>query len=75
MPLAKHFIEKYCIEASKQIDSVSDECISLLINYDWPGNVRELEKAIERAIAVCKDHQIIPEHLPSKIKGHKGGNQ
>jgi DNA-binding NtrC family response regulator len=32
--------------------------------YDWPGNVRELENAVERAVVVAKERQILPEHLP-----------
>jgi DNA-binding NtrC family response regulator len=32
--------------------------------YDWPGNIRELENAIERAVVVGKQREILPEDLP-----------
>ena len=35
-----------------------------LMLYDWPGNVRELENAIERAVVVGKERQMLPEDLP-----------
>jgi DNA-binding NtrC family response regulator len=32
--------------------------------YDWPGNIRELENAIERAVVVGKQREILAEDLP-----------
>jgi transcriptional regulator of acetoin/glycerol metabolism len=32
--------------------------------YDWPGNIRELENAIERAVVVGRQREILPENLP-----------
>ncbi len=38
-----------------------------LRTHDWPGNVRELLHVIERAIVVCENDEIRPEHLPASI--------
>ncbi|MCS6886031.1 MAG: sigma-54 dependent transcriptional regulator [Acidobacteriota bacterium] len=65
--LAEHFLKKFAASAGKQIDSVSEEAMRYLENYDWPGNVRELENAIERAVAFEQSRQIQPERLPETI--------
>ena len=36
---------------------------ALLLQYPWPGNVRELENVMRRAMVLCTDHHISPEHL------------
>ncbi len=38
-----------------------------MIKFNWPGNVRELENTIERAIILCGDGSILPEHLAIRI--------
>jgi transcriptional regulator with PAS, ATPase and Fis domain len=42
---------------------ISAEVYGLLRAYDWPGNIRELENVLERAMAVCIDETIMPEHI------------
>src|SRR4029453_4850740 len=34
-----------------------------LRGHDWPGNVRELRNVLERALIMCEDGQVGPEHL------------
>ncbi|SPE39246.1 Transcriptional regulator, NifA subfamily, Fis Family [Candidatus Sulfopaludibacter sp. SbA3] len=36
----------------KRIDSVAEETLQRLINYDWPGNVRELQNVLARAVVL-----------------------
>jgi len=62
--LAEHFLQRFSQETNKPIDKISRTAMDELMLYDWPGNVRELENAIERAVVVGKDRQILPEHLP-----------
>ena len=35
----------------------------LLTQYAWPGNVRELENVMRRAMVLCGDRIVMPEHL------------
>jgi len=62
--LAQHFLQRFIQETNKSVDKISREAMDELMLYDWPGNVRELENAIERAVVVGKDRQILPENLP-----------
>ena len=43
--------------------TVSQEAMEIIRGYHWPGNVRELENVLVRAIALCADDCIEPEHL------------
>lgn len=64
--LISHFIKKY---APKRKDifirGISDEAMSILLNYKYPGNVRELENIIERAVSFANYSEIYPSDLPS----------
>ena len=62
--LAEYFLHRFVQETNKTIDKVNREAMDELMLYDWPGNVRELENAIERAVVVGKERQILPENLP-----------
>jgi len=62
--LAEHFLCRFAQETNKPIDKINREAMDELMLYDWPGNVRELENAIERAVVVGKERQVLPEDLP-----------
>jgi two-component system, NtrC family, response regulator AtoC len=38
----------------------------ILLGYSWPGNVRELRNVVERAVLLCGEGEIRPEHLPTE---------
>lgn len=65
--LARHMLEKYRLEYRKDILSISDQALELLMNYPYPGNVRELENVVERAVIVCEGNVMIPKNLPEHI--------
>ena len=67
--LTRHFLGKYVKELKKDIESISEETLALLIDYDFSGNVRELENIIERAVALEKSAVITPGSLPAYITG------
>ncbi len=62
--LAEHFLYRFSQETNKPIDSISREAMDEMMLYDWPGNIRELENAIERAVVVGRQREILPENLP-----------
>jgi len=73
--LARHLLQKYCIEYRKDIPSISDQALEFLIKYPFPGNVRELENIIERAVIVCQGKSLVPESLPEHLSGYQSDAQ
>src|SRR5258705_4125888 len=39
--LSMFFLSRFCRNSAKQIHEVSQEAMSLLMNYSWPGTIRE----------------------------------
>lgn len=52
--LVKFFIEKTAHQYHKKLDTLSDQHIDALMQYQWPGNLRELENLIA-SIAISGD--------------------
>ncbi len=67
LPLAKHFLVKYCAAMVRPVMPLSREALEALEAYDWPGNVRELENVIERTVALSEADRINVEDLPSTV--------
>ena len=62
--LANHFVLKYNAKrAAHCVREISDEALSMLVDYDWPGNVRELENVIERAVVLTNSEVLQPLDL------------
>ena len=49
------------------MSGITGEAEQILLAYGWPGNVRELKNAIERAMILDIDTELLPEHLPQEI--------
>lgn len=63
LPLAHHFLFKFCRENHLDQKKLSKAAEELLVSYDWPGNVRELSNIIERAVIIEPSLEIKPEAL------------
>ena len=61
--LAEHFLRLHCMERQKDIEGFHPDVLPALMAHDWPGNVRELSNAIERAVVLAEEAQILCEHL------------
>lgn len=57
--LVAHFAKKYCIEQQLQLKRVSHEAMRYLMNYEWPGNVRQLQNAVEMAVTLSGDRNLL----------------
>ena len=68
IPLLVHdFVRRAALRVKKDVQAVSADAMTALMNYSWPGNVRELEHAIERAVIVAREETIRPLELPPEI--------
>jgi two-component system response regulator FlrC len=54
IPLAEHFLHKFCTRNGREILKLSSEAIRHLERHAFPGNVRELENLIERAVLLTQ---------------------
>jgi two-component system, NtrC family, response regulator AtoC len=63
LPLANHFLEKFCRENHKPHKKFTEGAVKKLIDYPWPGNVRELANIIERTVVLDFDPLIDLGHL------------
>jgi transcriptional regulator of acetoin/glycerol metabolism len=55
------------MKSGKDIQGISNEVMTKLMEYQWPGNVRELKSAFEYAFVSCHESMIQPHHLPPNI--------
>ncbi len=63
--LAFHFL-KLAAEQGQKAARLSEEALSLMMDYGWPGNVRELQNAIHFALVKSRGRNIEAEHLPTR---------
>jgi Nif-specific regulatory protein len=74
--LAEYFFDRFKREKGVIDMKISDTALKKMMDYDWPGNVRELRNAIERAVVMGNDREVLPEDLPiSRIKPDNSGMQ
>jgi len=66
--LVNHFIQQAVRKYSRPPLIVSDEAMSLLVEYEWPGNVRELQNAVQFAFVKCHGVELTPDNLPMELK-------
>jgi DNA-binding NtrC family response regulator len=65
--LVNDFVRRAATRVKKDVQTVSAEAMTALMNYRWPGNVRELEHAIERAVIVARGASIRVRELPPEV--------
>jgi DNA-binding NtrC family response regulator len=61
--LAVHFLRRYASRYRRGIDGFDSSALQTMTQYAWPGNVRELEHTLERAVLMCRGHEIQPADL------------
>jgi DNA-binding NtrC family response regulator len=57
--LVSHFVKKFCNEQQVTMKQVSHDAMKHLMAFDWPGNVRQLENAIEMAVSLSGDRELL----------------
>jgi two-component system, NtrC family, response regulator AtoC len=69
-PLISHFLRKFCEEQQVPIKRVSHDAIKSLVAFEWPGNVRQLENAVEMAVALSSDRELL-EAMDFPVVAHR----
>lgn len=80
IPLLVHyFLEKICRLEQVPLKRFARETLDRLSTYSWPGNVRQLENAVEMAVAMSGDRNILypadfrlPTCTPAKLEVASG---
>ncbi len=62
--IANHYLELFKRERGLHDAAISEAAMDRMLRYDWPGNVRELRNAVERAVVMGNDREILPDDLP-----------
>jgi len=57
--LVQHFLGKVCRHEELSPRRIAGETLGRLMSYSWPGNVRQLENAVEMAIALSGDREML----------------
>lgn len=68
--LAEHFLQSLARDWEMELPRLSPNAMKALHDYQFPGNVRELENILERAVTLCDDEVITPEHLQLPTDGN-----
>ena len=55
----------------KAIQGISAPAVELLNEYSFPGNIRELKNIIERAVILCDEKELQPNHFLLNTIGNK----
>ena len=61
--LTKHFLKRAAHMGTRGPCALSDRALRALQQYQWPGNVRELDNVLTRALILCSEDTLEPEHL------------
>jgi DNA-binding NtrC family response regulator len=57
--LVEHFVKKICQLEAIPVKKVTPEAMDGLRCCSWPGNVRQLENAVEMAVAMSGDREVL----------------
>ena len=57
--LVQHFLNKVCLAEVIAVKAVSGDTLERLCAQPWPGNVRQLENAVEMAVALSGDREML----------------
>ncbi len=61
--IARSLLKTLNAKHHKQVRRISQDGLNLLVDHDWPLNGSELYQVISRAVVVCNDDEILPEHI------------
>jgi DNA-binding NtrC family response regulator len=67
-------LRRYASRYRREIDGFESSALQVMAQYSWPGNVRELEHTLERAVLMCRGHEIQPADLGLNLQRPQAQN-
>ncbi len=61
--IARSLLKSLNAKHHKQVRRISQDALNLLVDHDWPLNGSELYQVVSRAVVVCNEGEILPEHI------------
>jgi transcriptional regulator with AAA-type ATPase domain len=61
--IARGLLKTLNAKHTKKVRRLSQDALNLLVDHDWPLNGGELYQVLSRAVVVCNDDEILPEHI------------
>lgn len=61
--IARSLLKTLNAKHHKQVRRISQDALNRLVDHDWPLNGSELYQVVSRAVVVCNDEEILPEHI------------
>jgi DNA-binding NtrC family response regulator len=66
--IARHALEQFASEESKQFDGFDPATERLLLAYPWPGNVRQLLNVVRNVVVLSQGGVVVPDMLPMAVR-------
>ncbi|MBS3759171.1 MAG: sigma 54-interacting transcriptional regulator [Desulfobacterales bacterium] len=70
--LVDYFLKEFREASNKGALKISDEALSMMMDYEWPGNIRQLQNVLQYAIVKSSHGVIRPKDLPMELAGLRG---
>ena len=61
--IARSLLKNLNAKHHKNVRRISQDALNRLVDHDWPLNGSELYQVVSRAVVVCNDEEILPEHI------------
>jgi len=68
--LSENFCRDFSVNENKRIRGFSDEAIQMLCEFDWEDNIRQLRSYVFRAVVLCDEEILQPEHFPQIVNSN-----
>ena len=62
--LAENFCRDFSVNENKKITTINKEALQMLYKFDWEDNIGQLRSYIFRAVVLCDESTLKPEHFP-----------
>ncbi len=66
--LARHFLRRFRQRLGRDVQDITADAMSVLLEFDWPGNIRQLENVIERMVLLSDGPELRVEDIPAEIR-------